>query len=110
MNKWQRFWLGVKLAAAVAACGAAGFQAFYYMLDSPDATGIHPLSILVTGLIFGFIIFGFLSLIERTVKRLVARFVPAKPAPQAEHENDVALTEEQTLILPAGDSTQQKQR
>jgi len=94
MNKWQRFWLALKLTAAVAACLAAGVQAFFYMLNSPDAAQVHPLSILVAGLIFGFITFGLLSLIEREVKRLVARFVTTSPAPQAEYEDGVALIAE----------------
>ncbi len=108
MNKWQRLWLSVKLIAAVAASVAAGVQAFFYMMDSSDAERIHPLSILVVGLIFGFIIFGLLSLLERGVRGLVAPFVTAKPQPEAQAETDAGLTVEQPIILSADDSAQQK--
>ena len=108
MNRWQRLWLSVKLVAAVAACVAAGVQAFFYMMDSSDAERIHPLSILVVGLIFGFITFGLLSLLERGVRVLVAPFVTVKPQPEAEVENDAGLTAEQPIILSADDPAQQK--
>ena len=77
MNRWRRLWLIIKLMAAVAACVAVAVQAFLYMLDSPDAAQIHPLSIVVAGLIFGFITFGVLSLIEIGFLGLVGFFLPA---------------------------------
>ncbi|WP_259696432.1 hypothetical protein [Pseudomonas brassicacearum] len=62
------FWVFVNLLAAFAACLTVTVQAFSYMLESPDAAQMHPLSILVVGLIFGFITYGILSLIERAVR------------------------------------------
>ena len=109
MNKWQRIWLSVKLISAVAACVAAGVQAFFYMMDSTDAARIHPLSILVAGLFFGFITFGLLTLIERGVRRLAAPFVTARSQPQTETEADTELAAEQPLILSTDDSAQHKQ-
>ena len=109
MNKWQRLWLSVKLITAVAACVATGIQAFLYMMDSSDASRIHPLSILVVGLIFGFITFGLFSLLERGVKRLVAPFVTASPRPPTVHQNDASMATQQALILPADDSARQQQ-
>lgn len=97
MSRWRRLWLSVKLVAAAAACVAVAVQAFLYMLDSQDAVQIHPLSIMVAGLIFGFVSYGLLSLIERGVKRLVARFDTAAPEPQAELEADVELTLDEPL-------------
>lgn len=108
MNKWQRLWLSVKLIAAVAACVAAGVQAFFYMMDSTDASRIHPLSILVAGLIFGFITFGLLSFIEGAIRRLIAPFVTTKPQPQANADTDSELAMEQPLVPSAEDSSQQK--
>jgi hypothetical protein len=104
MNRWRRIWLIVKLMAAVAACLIASIQAFLYMMESPDAVRIHPLSIVVVGLIFGFIVFGFLSLIDRAVRGFMAPSDPAIPQPQAEPEKAA----EPPLSLPADDSTQQK--
>ncbi|EJM22667.1 hypothetical protein PMI22_01479 [Pseudomonas sp. GM21] len=109
MNRWQQIWLSVKLIAAVAACVTVAVQAFLYMMDSSDAERIHPLSILVVGLIFGFITFGLLYLLERGVRRLIAPFVTASPESQAGHQNDARLAAEQPLILPAEDSPQEKQ-
>ncbi|MHC8321816.1 hypothetical protein ACYZT4_14160 [Pseudomonas sp. GB2N2] len=94
MSRWRRLWLSVKLIAAIAACLTVGVQAFLYMLESPDSAQIHPLSIVVAGLIFGFIIFGLLSLIERGVVRLVARSVN----PKAALERDLALTLDEPLV------------
>jgi hypothetical protein len=112
MNRWQRLWLSVKLIAAVAACVAAGVQAFLYMMDSTDASRIHPLSILVAGLIFGFITFGLLSFIEGGVRRLVAPFVTAQPQPQPQPQSnadaDTEPTAQPPLILSADDSAQHK--
>ena len=108
MNKWQRLWLFVKLIAAVAACVAVGVQAFFYMMDSSDASRIHPLSILVAGLIFGFITFGLLTSIERGLQRLAAPFVTTTPQLQAESVTDSGLPAEQPLNLAADDSVQQR--
>ncbi|MHC8385987.1 hypothetical protein [Pseudomonas sp. LB3P14] len=108
MNRWRRLWLFLKLMAAVAACVTAAVQAFLYMLESPDAAQIHPLSIVVVGLTFGFIIYAFLSLIERVVRVFLAPPDPVIPQPQAELETDAGLAAEQPLILPADDSAQQK--
>jgi hypothetical protein len=106
MNRWRRIWVFVKLVAAFAACLTVAVQAFSYMLESPDAAQIHPLSILVVGLIFGFITYGILSLIERAVRGLLPHPDPAQP--QTELEEDAVLIEEQPLALSADDSTQQK--
>jgi hypothetical protein len=105
MNRWRRFWLIIKLIAALAACVAVAVQAFLYMLDSSDAVKIHPLSILVVGLIFGFITFGLLTLIERGVLGLVA---PIISRPQAEPESDAGATPEWPLTLPTEDPTHQR--
>ncbi|MFJ7282161.1 hypothetical protein [Pseudomonas sp. NPDC099000] len=102
MNRWRRLWLIIKLIAAVAACVAVAVQAFLYMLESSDAVQIHPLSILVVGLIFGFITFGLLSLIERGVLRLVA---PIISRPQAGSESDAGATPERPLTFPTEDPT-----
>ncbi|MHC8342744.1 hypothetical protein [Pseudomonas sp. RT6P73] len=102
MNRWRRLWLIIKLIAALAACVAVAVQAFLYMLESADAVQIHPLSILVVGLIFGFIIFGLLSLIERGVIRLVA---PIISRPQAKPESDAGATPERPLTFPTEDPT-----
>ena len=109
MNRWQQIWLSVKLIAAVAACVAVGVQAFLYMMDSPDAGRIHPLSILVVGLFFGFITFGLLSLLEWGGRRLIALFGTASQEPEAGYQNDARLATERSQILPADDSAQQKQ-
>jgi hypothetical protein len=110
MNRWQRLWLSVKLITAVAACVAAGVQAFFYMMDSTDASRIHPLSILVAGLIFGFITFGLLSFIEEGIRRLLAPLFTAKPQPQrlpqANADTDSELSAQPPLILSADDSAQ----
>lgn len=108
MNRWRRIWLSVKLIAAAVACVAAAVQAFFYMLESQDAVQIHPLSIVVAGLIFGFISYGLLSLIERGVRRLVARFDTVAPDPRAELESDVGLVADQPLTLSSDASTHQK--
>lgn len=108
MSRWRRLWLSVKLIAAAAACVAVAVQAFLYMLDSQDAVQIHPLSIMVAGLIFGFVSYGLLSLIERGVKRLVARFDTGAPEPQTEFEDDVELTLDEPLILPSDSPAHQK--
>jgi hypothetical protein len=108
MNRWQRLWLSVKLITAVAACVAAGVQAFFYMMDSTDASRIHPLSILVAGLIFGFITFGLLSFIEEGIRRLLAPLFTAKPQPQANADTDSELVAQPPLILSTDDSAQQK--
>lgn len=108
MSKWRRLWLSVKLIAAAAACVAVAVQAFLYMLDSQDAVQIHPLSIMVAGLIFGFVSYGLLSLIERGVKRLVSRFDTGAPELQTEFEDDVELTLDEPLILPPDAPAHQK--
>ncbi|QVW24722.1 hypothetical protein KJF94_03830 [Pseudomonas hormoni] len=108
MNKWQRLWLSVKLIAATAACVTAAVQAFLYMMESQDAVQIHPLSILVVGLIFGFISYGLLSLIERGVRRLVARSDTVAPEPRAELESDVGLVADQPLTLSSDAPAHQK--
>ncbi|KPG92956.1 hypothetical protein AEQ67_26240 [Pseudomonas sp. RIT-PI-q] len=108
MNRWRRIWLIVKLMAAVAACLTASIQAFLYMMESPDAAQIHPLSIVVVGLIFGFIVFGVLSLIDWAVRSVVPPSEPVILQPQAEVDNEAGLSPEQPLSLPADDSTQQK--
>ncbi len=106
MNRWRRFWVFVKLVAAFTACLTVAVQAFSYMLESPDAAQVHPLSILVVGLIFGFITYGILSLIERAVRGLLPHPDPAQP--QAEFKEVDVLMEEQPLALSADDSSQQK--
>lgn len=108
MNRWRRIWLIVKLMAAVAACLTASILAFLYMMESPDADQIHPLSIVVVGLIFGFIVFGLLSLIDWAVGALVATSDPVIPQPRAEVDNEAGLSPEQPSSLPAEDSPQQK--
>lgn len=108
MNRWQRLWLSVKLIAATAACVAVAVQAFFYMLESQDAVQIHPLSIVVVGLIFGFISYGLLSLIERGVRRLVALSVTVAPEPRAEIESGVELVADQPLTLASDAPTHQK--
>lgn len=108
MNRWRRLWLILKLMAAVAACVTAAIQAFLYMLESPDGAQIHPLSIVVVGLIFGFIIYGLLSLVERVVRVFLTPPAPAIPQPQAELETEAGLAAEQPPIPPADDSAQQK--
>lgn len=108
MNRWRLLWLSVKLLAAVAACLAVAFQAFQYMLESPDAVQIHPLSIVGVGLIFGFVTYGVLSLIEWVLRSIVAFFTPVTPQPQADVESDVELAPEPPLALASDDSTQQK--
>ncbi len=108
MNRWQRLWLSVKLIVAAAACVAVAVQAFQYMLESQDAVHIHPLSIFVVGLIFGFISYGLLSLVERGVQRLLARSDTVAPEPRAERESDVELVADQPLTLQADASTHQK--
>jgi hypothetical protein len=112
MNRWRRVWVFVKLLAAFAACVAVAVQAFSYMLESPDAEQMHPLSIVVVGLIFGFITYGILSLIERAVRGFLPHRAPVNTTvaaqPQTELEEDAVLMEEQPLVLSADDSTQQK--
>lgn len=112
MNRWRRIWVFVKLVAAFAACLAVAVQAFSYMLESPDAAQMHPLSIVVVGLIFGFITYGILSLIERAIRGFLPHPDPVTTTvvaqPQAELEEDAVLMEEQPLALSADDSTQQK--
>lgn len=76
------------------------------MLESPDAAQVHPLSILVVGLIFGFITYGILSLIERAVRGLLP--YPQPTQPEAEFKEVDVLMEEQPLALSADDSSQQK--
>jgi hypothetical protein len=76
------------------------------MLESPDAAQVHPLSILVVGLIFGFITYGILSLIERAVRGLLPHPQPTQP--EAEFKEVDVLMEEQPLALSADDSSQQK--
>ncbi|MGL6244851.1 hypothetical protein [Pseudomonas sp.] len=105
MNRWRRLWLFIKLIAALAACVAVAAQAFLYMLDSSDAVQIHPLSILVVGLIFGFITFGLLSLIERGVLGLVAPIISRS---QTKPGNDSGATPEWPLTLPTEDPTHQR--
>lgn len=107
MNRWQRLWLFLKLMAAVAACVTAAIQAFLYMLESPDEAQIHPLSIVVVGLIFGFITYGILSLIDRVVRGFLPRLDPIATT-AAPLEEDPVLMQEQPLALSADDSTQQK--
>lgn len=112
MNTWRRIWVFVKLLAAFAACVAVAVQAFNYMLESPDAVQIHPLSILVVGLIFGFITYGVLSLIDKAVRGFLPHPDPVTTTvaaqPQTALEENAVLMEEQPLVLSADDSTQQK--
>lgn len=112
MNRWRRIWVFVKLVAAFAACLAVAVQAFSYMLESPDAAQMHPLSILVVGLIFGFVTYGILSLIERLVRGFLPHPAPVTTTvaaqPQTDLEEDAVVMEEQPLTLSADDSTQQK--
>jgi hypothetical protein len=108
MNRWRRLWLIIKLMAAVAACVAVAIQAFLYMLDSPDAAQIHPLSIVVAGLIFGFITFGVLSLIEIVLLGLVGFFLPSTPPPPATPESDEGLSQQGPLALQSDDPAHQK--
>mgnify|MGYP003914239979 FL=1 len=112
MNRWRRIWVFVKLVAAFAACLAVAVQAFSYMLESPDAAQMHPLSILVVGLIFGFVTYGILSLIERLVRVFLPHPDPVTTTvtaqPQTDLEEDAVVMEEQPLALSADDSTQQK--
>jgi hypothetical protein len=112
MNRWQRLWLVVKLLAAVAASLYVAVQASRYMLESPDAERIHPLSILVVGLIFGFVTFGLLSLVGWIVRLFLPFPDPVIPTvaaqPQTTPEEDAPLTPEPPPVLPSGDSTQQK--
>ncbi|MGZ7458913.1 hypothetical protein ACXPVS_19720 [Pseudomonas sp. Ma2-10] len=108
MNSWRRIWVFVKLVAAFSACLAVAVQAFSYLLESPDAVQIHPLSILVVGLIFGFITYGTLSLIERAVRGFLPHPDPAQAQAQTELEEDAVLTEEQPLALSVDNPTQQK--
>ncbi|MVV49525.1 hypothetical protein EJA72_14950 [Pseudomonas sp. PB120] len=108
MNRWQRLWLSVKLLAAVAACLAASALAFLYMMDSPDAARIHPLSILVVGLIFGFITFGVLTVFEKGGRALVTPRQRAVPVPQANLEQDADFEPEQPFTMPMDDSSRQK--
>ena len=112
MNRWRRIWVFVKLVAAFAAGLTAAIQAFSYMLESPDAAQMHPLSILVVGLIFGFITYGVLSLIERAVRIFLPHRDPVTTTvaaqPQTALEDDAVFMEEQPLALSADDSTQQK--
>lgn len=105
MTRWQRLWLSVKLIAAVAAFGFVGVQAFFYMLESPESAHIHPLSILVVGLIFGFISFGLLSLIERGIRGVVA---PSDNS-EAQFERDAELTLDEPLTPSSDVPTQQKE-
>ena len=84
MNRWRRIWVIVKLLAAFAACLIVAVQAFSYMLESPDAAQMHPLSILVVGLIFGFVTYGILSLIERAVRGFLPHPDPAQPQTEPE--------------------------
>lgn len=112
MNRWRRIWVFVKLVAAFAAGLTAAVQAFSYMLESPDAAQMHPLSILVVGLIFGFITYGILSLLEGVVRGFLPRPSPvattAAAQPQTALEDDAVFMEEQPLALSDDDSTQQK--
>ncbi|MHC8335277.1 hypothetical protein [Pseudomonas sp. LB3P25] len=112
MNRWRKLWVFVKLVAAFAACLAVAVQAFSYMLESPDAAQMHPLSIVVVGLIFGFFTYGILSLIERAIRGLLPRTDPVSSTvaaqPQTALEEEAVLMEEQPLAVSADDSTQQK--
>ncbi|WP_283190157.1 hypothetical protein [Pseudomonas sp. PMCC200344] len=107
MNRWRRLWVFVKLVAAFSACLTVAVEAFRYMLESPDAAQLHPLSIVVVGLIFGFITYGILSLIDRVVRGVLPRPDPVATT-AAPLEEDPALMPEQPLALSADDSTQQK--
>jgi RsiW-degrading membrane proteinase PrsW (M82 family) len=113
MNRWRKLWVFVKLVAAFAACLAVAVQAFTYMLESPDAAQMHPLSIVVAGLIFGFFTYGILSLIERAVRVFLPRTDPVSSTVAAQpqtalEEETVLMEEEQPLAVSADDSTQQK--
>ncbi|VVO27515.1 hypothetical protein [Pseudomonas fluorescens] len=112
MNRWRRLWLVVKLLAAVAVCLYVAVQASRYMLESPDAEQIHPLSVLVVGLIFGFATFGLLSLIGWIAGFFLASPDPVIPTvvaqPQTTPEEDAPLMPESPPVLPADDSTRQK--
>lgn len=107
MNRWQRLWLFIKLLAAAAACVAVSIQAFRYMMESPDAAQIHPLSIVVAGLIFGFVIFGLLSLVERAIRRLVSASGRRTPQPYPE-QGEAELPAQRPLDPPAEDLAQDK--
>ncbi|HCS46287.1 MAG TPA: hypothetical protein DIW52_26360 [Pseudomonas sp.] len=112
MNRWRRLWLVVKLLAAVAVGLFVAVLASRYMLESPDAEQVHPLSILVVGLIFGFATFGLLSLIGWIVRVFMASPDPVNPTvvaqPQTTPEEDAPLMPEPPPVLPADNSTQQK--
>ncbi|MNQ99413.1 hypothetical protein D3C85_1151460 [compost metagenome] len=112
MNRWQRLWLVVKLLAAVAVCLYVAVQASRYMLESPDADQIHPLSILVVGLIFGFATFVLLSVIGWIVRLFLPFPDPVTPSagvkPQTTPEEDTPPMPEPPPTLPADDLTQRK--
>ncbi|WP_338920228.1 hypothetical protein V0M98_24315 [Pseudomonas silesiensis] len=112
MNRWQRLWLVVKLLAAVAVCLYVAVQASRYMLESPDADQIHPLSILVVGLIFGFVTFVLLSVIGWIVRLFLPFPDPVTPSaevkPQTTPEEDAPPMPDPPPTLPADDLTQRK--
>jgi uncharacterized protein HemY len=111
MNRWQRLWLVVKLLAAVAVCLYVAVQASRYMLESPDADQIHPLSILVAGLMFGFATFVLLSLIGWIVRLFLPFPDPVTPSAEVKSQaipGDTPPMSEPPPTLPADDLTQQK--
>ena len=112
MNRWQRLWLVVKLLAAVAVCLYVAVQASRYMLESPDADQIHPLSILVVGLIFGFATFVLLSVIGWIVRLFLPFPDPVTPSAgvksQTTPEEDAPPMPGSPPTLPADDPAQRK--
>ena len=111
MNRWQRLWLVVKLLAAVAVCLYVAVQASRYMLESPDADQIHPLSILVVGLIFGFATFVLLSVIGWIVRLFLPFPDPVTPRAEVKSQTtpgDTPPMSEPPPTLPADDLAQRK--
>ncbi|MDQ0121208.1 uncharacterized protein HemY [Pseudomonas lini] len=112
MNRWQRLWWVVKLLAALAVGLYAAVQASRYMLESPDAAQIHPLSILVVGLIFGFATFVLLSLLGWIARLFLPFPDPVNPRaevkPQTTPEEGAPPVPESPPTLSADDPDQQK--
>jgi len=112
MNRWRRLWLVVKLMAAFAVGLYTAALASRYMLESPDAAQIHPLSILVVGLIFGFATFVLLSLIGWIVRLFLPFPDPVTPRAEVKSqttpEEDAPPASESPPTLPSADPGQQK--
>lgn len=112
MNRWQRLWWVVKLLAAIAVCLYVAVQASRYMLESPDADQIHPLSILVVGLIFGFVTFVLLSVIGWIVRLVLPLPDPVSPRAEIKSQTtpgeDAPPMPESPPTLPADDPAQRK--